>query len=64
MVSHDLNLVMAKTDEGLCLNQHICCSRTPHDVSIHPEFIAIFGNKAADQLQLAIYHHHNHSHNF
>ena len=26
MVSHDLHLVMAKTDEVLCLNQHICCS--------------------------------------
>ena len=25
MVSHDLHLVMAKTDEVLCLNQHICC---------------------------------------
>lgn len=26
MVSHDLHLVMAKTDEVLCLNHHICCS--------------------------------------
>ncbi|WWO99276.1 MAG: zinc ABC transporter ATP-binding protein ZnuC [Candidatus Dasytiphilus stammeri] len=63
MVSHDLNLVMAKTDEVLCLNQHICCSGTPHDVSKHPEFIALFGNNAADKL--AIYHHHhNHYHDF
>ncbi|NSL63880.1 zinc ABC transporter ATP-binding protein ZnuC, partial [Yersinia pestis] len=29
MVSHDLHLVMAKTDEVLCLNQHICCSGAP-----------------------------------
>ncbi|STI85658.1 high-affinity zinc transporter ATPase [Escherichia coli] len=29
MVSHDLHLVMAKTDEVLCLNHHICCSGTP-----------------------------------
>ncbi|MDU7480585.1 MAG: zinc ABC transporter ATP-binding protein ZnuC [Hafnia alvei] len=61
MVSHDLHLVMAKTDEVLCLNQHICCSGTPEVVSMHPEFIAMFGNRGAEQL--AIYrHHHNHRH--
>ncbi len=35
MVSHDLHLVMAKTDEVLCLNQHICCSGAPEVVSMH-----------------------------
>lgn len=61
MVSHDLHLVMAKTDEVLCLNQHICCSGTPEMVSMHPEFIAMFGQRGAEQL--AIYrHHHNHRH--
>lgn len=61
MVSHDLHLVMAKTDDVLCLNQHICCSGTPEVVSMHPEFIAMFGNHGAQQL--AIYrHHHNHRH--
>ncbi|WP_035342123.1 MULTISPECIES: zinc ABC transporter ATP-binding protein ZnuC [unclassified Dickeya] len=61
MVSHDLHLVMAKTDEVLCLNQHICCSGTPEAVSLHPEFLAMFGPRGADQL--AIYrHHHNHRH--
>jgi len=61
MVSHDLHLVMAKTDEVLCLNQHICCSGSPEVVSPHPEFIAMFGNRGAEQL--AIYrHHHNHRH--
>ncbi len=61
MVSHDLHLVMAKTDEVLCLNHHICCSGTPEAVSQHPEFIAIFGPR--DAQQLAIYrHHHNHRH--
>ncbi|AWK14897.1 zinc ABC transporter ATP-binding protein ZnuC [Candidatus Fukatsuia symbiotica] len=60
MVSHDLHLVMAKTDEVLCLNQHICCSGTPEVVSMHPEFIAMFGNSGAKQL--AVYrHHHNHN---
>ncbi|AXF75658.1 zinc ABC transporter ATP-binding protein ZnuC [Erwinia tracheiphila] len=61
MVSHDLHLVMAKTDEVLCLNQHICCSGTPEVVSQHPEFISMFGPRTAGQL--AIYrHHHNHRH--
>lgn len=61
MVSHDLHLVMAKTDEVLCLNQHICCSGTPAVVSQHPEFIAMFGDSGAEKL--AIYrHHHNHHH--
>jgi len=61
MVSHDLHLVMAKTDEVLCLNQHICCSGTPEAVSRHPEFISMFGPRGAEQL--AIYRHqHNHRH--
>ncbi|AOR58910.1 zinc ABC transporter ATP-binding protein ZnuC [Pectobacterium parmentieri] len=61
MVSHDLHLVMAKTDEVLCLNQHVCCSGTPEVVSLHPEFLAMFGHRGTEQL--AIYrHHHNHRH--
>jgi len=61
MVSHDLHLVMAKTDDVLCLNHHICCSGTPEVVSQHPEFIAMFGPRGAEQL--AIYrHNHNHRH--
>lgn len=61
MVSHDLHLVMAKTDEVLCLNHHICCSGTPEAVAKHPEFISMFGSRGAEQL--AIYRHqHNHRH--
>ena len=61
MVSHDLHLVMAKTDEVLCLNHHICCSGTPEVVSMHPEFISMFGPRSAEQL--GIYsNHHNHRH--
>lgn len=61
MVSHDLHLVMAKTDEVLCLNHHICCSGTPEAVSLHPEFISMFGPRGAEQL--GIYRHqHNHRH--
>lgn len=61
MVSHDLHLVMAKTDKVLCINGHICCSGTPDVVSNHPEFVAMFGYRGASQL--GVYrHHHNHQH--
>ena len=61
MVSHDLHLVMASTDNVICLNQHICCSGHPEQVSNDPAYIAMFGRKGADNL--ALYnHHHNHRH--
>jgi len=63
IVSHDLNFVMAKTDDVICLNNHICCSGTPESVCNNLEFISIFGFKRIQEL--AIYHHdHNHVHNF
>lgn len=61
LVSHDLHLVMSKTDQVLCLNQHLCCSGQPESVSQHPEYLALFGQQAADSI--AIYaHHHDHEH--
>lgn len=61
MISHDLHLVMAKTDEVICLNQHICCHGHPEQVSMHPSYLALFGKKEAKNL--AVYtHHHNHHH--
>ena len=61
LVSHDLHLVMSKTDQVLCLNQHMCCSGLPESVSQHPEYLALFGQQAADSI--AIYaHHHDHEH--
>ncbi len=61
MVSHDLHLVMQKSDHVLCLNQHICCSGQADDVSHHPEYQRLFGNMPVTGL--AVYtHHHNHSH--
>ncbi len=62
MVSHDLHLVMASTDEVLCINQHVCCSGHPDTVSQHPAYLDLFGTAAADTL--AVYtHHHDHTHN-
>jgi len=61
MISHDLHLVMAATDKVICLNQHICCSGSPADISHDPAFIETFGRPVAESL--AVYHHHhNHSH--
>jgi len=61
MVSHDLHLVMAATDEVLCINQHLCCSGHPDAVSKHPAYLDLFG--AIEAKTLAVYtHHHDHSH--
>ncbi len=61
MVSHDLHLVMAKTDEVICLHHHICCQGEPAAITQHPSYIALFGH--AKQETLAFYHHeHSHHH--
>ncbi len=61
MVSHDLHLVMAATDEVLCINQHVCCSGHPDVVTRHPAYLDLFG--ARDAETLAVYtHHHDHQH--
>lgn len=62
MVSHDLHLVMANTDQVLCINQHLCCAGTPEIVSEHPEFIQYFGDQFAQSFALYT-HRHNHKHN-
>ncbi|MFO7530028.1 MAG: zinc ABC transporter ATP-binding protein ZnuC [Marinobacter sp.] len=62
MISHDLHLVMAATDKVICLNQHVCCSGFPADISHDPAFIETFGRSVAESV--AVYHHHhNHHHN-
>lgn len=61
MVSHDLHLVMAATDQVVCLNQHICCSGHPETVSNDPAYIELFGS--SENLNLARYtHNHDHKH--
>ncbi len=61
MVSHDLHLVMAKTDEVICLNHHVCCAGHPETVANDPSYIELFGKQVADSL--AVYHHHHdHAH--
>jgi zinc transport system ATP-binding protein len=61
LVSHDLHIVMAATDRVVCLNRHVCCSGRPEAVSRHPEYMALFGPRAATSL--AVYsHEHDHAH--
>ena len=61
VVSHDLHMVMRATDRVLCLNGHICCSGAPEAVSTHPEYVALFGPRAAESVAL-YHHHHRHAH--
>lgn len=61
LISHDLHVVMARTDTVICLNGHVCCSGTPGAVSQSREYAALFGPRAAETL--AIYRHdHDHAH--
>jgi len=61
LVSHDLHLVMAQTDQVICLNHHICCHGSPESVSQHPEYLSLFGAQSAKSI--AVYtHHHDHHH--
>jgi len=44
VISHDLNLVMAASDEVLCLDQgRIACRGAPASVVEHPEYRKLFG---------------------
>jgi zinc transport system ATP-binding protein len=61
LISHDLHVVMAETDTVICLNGHVCCRGTPQAVSQSPEYVRLFGSRAAQTL--AVYSHdHDHTH--
>ena len=61
LVSHDLHLVMARSDRVVCLNGHVCCTGKPEAVGRDPAFAALFGERAGESL--ALYrHHHDHVH--
>lgn len=55
MVSHDLHLVMARTDRVFCLDQQMCCTGRPEQVRSEPAFRAMFRN----QTGLVPYTHHH-----
>jgi zinc transport system ATP-binding protein len=61
MISHDLHVVMAATDTVICLNGHVCCRGAPEQVARSPEYLSLFGARAASALAL-YQHHHDHTH--
>ncbi|CAL4321869.1 Zinc import ATP-binding protein ZnuC [Buchnera aphidicola (Thelaxes suberi)] len=63
IVSHDINLVMSKTDRVICLNNHICCFGTPKVISKNAEFNKMFRDVIHPELTL-YNHDHNHYHKF
>ena len=61
LISHDLHTVMTATDHVVCLNGHVCCSGTPHDVAKNNEYKTLFGEQASQIL--SVYEHkHDHVH--
>ena len=61
LISHDLHVVMAKTDRVICLNGHVCCAGSPSSVAASPAYRQLFGDRAAEAL--AVYRHrHDHTH--
>lgn len=61
LVSHDLHVVMGKSDRVVCINGHVCCSGVPQNVARDPEYARLFGAEAARAF--AIYmHDHDHRH--
>lgn len=55
MASHDLNVVLARSDEVLCLNGHLCCHGHP-DVVRHAKGYQDLFEK------VSYTHHHDHVH--
>lgn len=49
-VSHDLHVVMAKSDLVVCLNRHVCCSGKPEEVAPLSDYTTLYR------------HHHDHTH--
>ena len=60
LVSHDLHVVMANSDDVICLHDgHICCQGSVPTVLSDDRYQSLFGEAAAKTL--AVYQHH-HSH--
>lgn len=59
MISHELHVVMRRTDRVICLNGHICCQGEPEVVGESQEYRTLFG---LDKDEAALYLHQNHHH--
>lgn len=63
LISHDLHLVMAATDQVVCLHHHVCCHGTPEAVSRDPAFHNMIARPETPMAHLALYRHeHDHDH--
>ncbi|HMR29354.1 MAG TPA: metal ABC transporter ATP-binding protein [Geminicoccaceae bacterium] len=64
LVSHDLHLVMARTDRVVCIEGHVCCSGHPVEVARDPAFRRLFGDRLGEVVALYRHdmHHHEHAH--
>ena len=61
LISHNLHVVMSKTDHVVCLNGHVCCSGTPIAVANNEKYQEIFGKDIYNIL--SVYEHsHDHIH--
>ena len=58
LISHDLHVVMAATDQVVCLNGHVCCSGPPLDVASSDAYRELFGTRATNTI--AVYEHSHH----
>ena len=63
MISHELHVVMRKTDRVICLNGHICCQGEPQAVSLSHEYQTLFGLDQDNEAALYLHqNHHQHAH--
>lgn len=63
MVSHDLHVVLARSNRVLCLYGHICCEGAPEAIVHHPDFQLHMGTKGAEILAVFPHRaHHQHPH--
>ncbi|MBK5935724.1 zinc ABC transporter ATP-binding protein [Halorhodospira halophila] len=61
VISHDLNLVMAASDEVLCLEHgRIACRGAPASVIEHPEYQKLFGSHLGPDTGVFPHDHHDH----
>ena len=58
LVSHDMHLVFAASEQVICLNTHICCVGKPETIIQDPEYIKLFGTA----LFAPYKHVHDHEH--
>lgn len=65
LISHDLHIVMARTDRVYCIDGHICCSGPPQQVAENEEYARLFGPGASSAIAVFrhdLSHHQHHHH--